>query len=101
LSPRDSYFPIYLKWEGEIEQKDVFGNYWTFPLPLIEMDVNDNELTRTFEWSSAVVGYACDPVSGKCSYKFKPASPFKIKALQTCHYVMDAGRHAEVNLVFR
>ena len=67
-----------------------------------EMDRKDNnELTEPFEWSSTGVGWGCDPVLGKCSYKFKPASPFKIKALQTCHYVMDAGRHAEVNLVYR
>ncbi len=93
---------IYLKYEGEIEQKDAFGNYWSYTIdPVVEDRANDNELSKTFEWTTAIVGIGCDPVTGSCKPKFKAASPFKIKRMETCHYVMDEGRHGEVNLLYR
>ena len=59
------------------------------------------ELSKTFEWTSAIVGNACDPVTGLCKPIFKPASPFKIKKMETCHYVMDEGRHGEMSLIYQ
>jgi hypothetical protein len=93
---------IYLTFEGEIEQKDPFNNYWTYQVATDPIwRGNENEISRTFEWASAIVGTGCDPVTGQCKPKFKPASPFKIKSMRTCHYVLDEGRHAEVALVYQ
>lgn len=93
---------IYLKYEAEIEQKDAFGNYWGYPIDPVVVDRNsDNELSRTFVWATAIVGYGCDPVTGSCKPKFKAASPFKIKRMETCHYVMDEGRHGELSLKYQ
>jgi len=94
---------IYLNFEGEIQQKDVFGNYWTFQVASQppQDESNQNNLSEIFEWTTAIVGNACDPVTGKCKPKFKAASPFKIQRLQTCHYVSDEGRHGEIDMMYQ
>jgi hypothetical protein len=93
---------IYLKYEGQIQQKDPFNNLITFDLvPTIEDRTNRSRLGKTFQWTSAIVGTACDPITGECKEKFKPASPFKIKKLETCHYVLDEGRHGEISLKYQ
>lgn len=92
-----------MKYDGEIEQKDVFNNLIPFKVESVPplRETNENKISTTFEWTSAIVGYACDPVTGKCKGKFKPASPFKIKKLETCHYVSDEGRHGEIRLLYQ
>lgn len=72
---------IYLKYEGQIEQKDAFNNLISFKVESVPplREKNENKLSTTFQWASAIVGNACDPVTGKCKGKFKPAPPFKIK----------------------
>lgn len=94
---------IYLKYEGQIEQKDAFNNLISFEVESVPplREKNENKLSTTFQWASAIVGNACDPVTGKCKGKFKPAPPFKIKKLETCHYVLDEGRHGEIRLLYQ
>jgi hypothetical protein len=81
---------IYLNFEGEIKQKDVFGVYHTMVVhPDQPIDrPNDNKITRVFEFGTAVLGIG----------DIELAPSIKIKRLQTCHFISDEGRHAQVSL---
>jgi hypothetical protein len=93
--------------EGEIEVKFPDGSKHIFriddqsSIPNYRVRSNNNKAEVIFNWSTAIFGTYCNPVTLQCSkFKIKGAKGDKIKWINACHYVRAGTREAELHIVF-
>lgn len=83
------------------ELKDFAGNPITIPYPDIYSEqVNTRQITRTFDWVSAKIGVAIDPVTGERKPKAGFAKCIKLKTAITTHNISRRGASTSFELIY-